>query len=666
MVAANRAKTSMFALFLALLLVHSADARAYEQSVWDDLSKKEEVFLRTLRTRPLDLPPAGKVTQKIACYFDAKYTYGVYLPKNYDHRKPWPVVFFNGPTGNGWQYCMMYQQYAEQLGWILVGANESKNGPLPEPIDNNICMIKDVLARFNVHKEMCIGAGFGGGGRIAGMLAFAEKDYPWMMGAIQMGAAQGPLPPVGGKQIYLIVGKLDPNLSEVQAWEKACRKADCKVETIEWNAGHQMPSGPMFFQALKWQTDQFLKHSTDTSDATQNKRQDYVQSLIDVARRGDAGNKVVEIYARYRDAYEAGTTIPCGLKMTKQALALERRMNDLARYPEVKKEIDCYTELLALIERVERKEANKALKAEEIKQPAVAEPTPVVQAPAPAVQAPAVPVAPATPDIPAPTPAAPETQAPAPAPTPAPAAVTPATPDTPDTPAPSSPVIPEPAAPDAQAGAPTRPEVAPVPAPTPAPEAAPVPAPPAETATVPVPVTPAPGLEPTPAQTPAPAPAPAPVPAFDPATPMAQIAPTLPAANTKPPAGVDDDDELIPEDDDLLPEELERRKQAAKAETDAAAAKLAAEAKAVEEAKKKAAEEARLAAISPWEQAQSLAKKYPGTPSAQRAQQLAMEWQLRFTALKINKAQVGMFGVPLPPAEELSSGRLQPESAKTK
>lgn len=95
----------IFTCFIALLDVQPV--HGYDQVKWDELSKKETDFLKTVKARPLAVPAAGKVTPNLACYFDERYHYAVYLPKKYDPRRAWPVVFFNSNYGNGQMFCQM-------------------------------------------------------------------------------------------------------------------------------------------------------------------------------------------------------------------------------------------------------------------------------------------------------------------------------------------------------------------------------------------------------------------------------------------------------------------------------------------------------------------------------------------------------------------------------
>lgn len=82
---------------------------------------KEDALKKPL---PLDLE-TGK-THKLECVEGGGYHYACYLPRDYDHDKPTPVLINFNPGGNAEPLSV---KLADELGWIMAGLTESKNGP---------------------------------------------------------------------------------------------------------------------------------------------------------------------------------------------------------------------------------------------------------------------------------------------------------------------------------------------------------------------------------------------------------------------------------------------------------------------------------------------------------------------------------------------------------
>jgi hypothetical protein len=223
-------------------------------------------------------------------------------------------------------------------------------------------MILDASFRFNVHAPMSIMLGFSGGARVGAATCFG-RNFPTLAGTIQMGAGHGPFPPTAqkNKQIYLLVGTKDSNNAETKAFAKECLAAGHKTVLIEWDGDHDNAPPALVREAIRWQTETFLKTNADKSPATLRLRKEYIARFIKAATDSEpAGNKVAT-YVLYRAAVDEGATIPLGADVKKDLDEIQnKKMKELAKDKEVKRECDCYNELKGLMGWAEKLPATKA------------------------------------------------------------------------------------------------------------------------------------------------------------------------------------------------------------------------------------------------------------------------------------------------------------------
>ena len=80
----------------------------------------------------LALQEPGK-TDVIKCAADPAQNYACYVPKAYTKAKKWPILYCYSPNAQGGYFVDLYRDVCEEVGWIVVGSNNSQNGP-GEPI----------------------------------------------------------------------------------------------------------------------------------------------------------------------------------------------------------------------------------------------------------------------------------------------------------------------------------------------------------------------------------------------------------------------------------------------------------------------------------------------------------------------------------------------------
>jgi hypothetical protein len=68
-------------------------------------------------------------TEVVTCKDDPAQKYACYVPKAYHKAKKWPILYCYSPNAEGGYFVDFYKEVCEEVGWIVVGSNNSKNGP---------------------------------------------------------------------------------------------------------------------------------------------------------------------------------------------------------------------------------------------------------------------------------------------------------------------------------------------------------------------------------------------------------------------------------------------------------------------------------------------------------------------------------------------------------
>jgi hypothetical protein len=88
--------------------------------------------------------------EKVACRADPAQSYALYLPSSFDPERRWPVLFLFDPGARGAAGVEAFRPAAETFGWILVGSNNSRNGPLEASVRAAHAVWTDVRERLPI------------------------------------------------------------------------------------------------------------------------------------------------------------------------------------------------------------------------------------------------------------------------------------------------------------------------------------------------------------------------------------------------------------------------------------------------------------------------------------------------------------------------------------
>src|SRR5690349_6772025 len=125
--------------------------------------------------------PKGQIVERIEALSDSSQSYALYLPSNYTADRKWPVLYAFDPGARGRIPVERFKAAAEKYGWIVVGSNNSRNGPLEGAVKAWNAMQTDTHQRFAIDDERMYGTGFSGGARAAVRIAIACKCLAGVM-----------------------------------------------------------------------------------------------------------------------------------------------------------------------------------------------------------------------------------------------------------------------------------------------------------------------------------------------------------------------------------------------------------------------------------------------------------------------------------------------------
>lgn len=115
--------------------------------------------------------PVGQVVESVVCLDDPAQTYALYLPSTYTPQRPWPILYAFDPRGRGSVPTNLFRGVAERLGYIVVGSNNSRNGPWPPIVAAMNAVWADTHARLALDPRRVYATGMSGGNAPAIQLA---------------------------------------------------------------------------------------------------------------------------------------------------------------------------------------------------------------------------------------------------------------------------------------------------------------------------------------------------------------------------------------------------------------------------------------------------------------------------------------------------------------
>jgi len=217
--------------------------------------KKPAVTEKTVPEEPAkENFPTGQIIEKVECKSNPTQNYALYLPKSYDTKKEYPIIYAFDAHGTGKLPVSNYKDLAEKYGYIIVGSNNSQNG-LPWEQSQAIAttLFNDTKARLAVNFNRINLLGFSGGARVANALTLSDNS---ISGVICCGAASPAVVPSSERNAYTffgIAGNADLNYVEMKKYndlDLAGHKV--KHAFISFDGKHEWPPVSAMDEAFLW------------------------------------------------------------------------------------------------------------------------------------------------------------------------------------------------------------------------------------------------------------------------------------------------------------------------------------------------------------------------------------------------------------------------------
>ena len=274
-----------------------------------------------------DSIPRGQIVDRIEALNDSSQSYALYLPSNYTPDRKWPVLYAFDPGARGRVPVERFKEAAEKYGWIVLGSNNSRNGPWDIAVNAWNAMQKDTHQRFAIDDERLYATGFSGGARAAIRIAIGCK----CLAGVMANGAGFPRDLAPSPQMHFVffgaAGVDDFNYPELKNLQEPLTKAGIihRVQTFEGR--HEWPPVSMATAAVEWMELHAIK-------AGKRPRDDGFintmwQQLLNDARSLEESKKYSEAYQLYLD-------LAANFKGLRDVAQIETKVNQFGNSRELK------------------------------------------------------------------------------------------------------------------------------------------------------------------------------------------------------------------------------------------------------------------------------------------------------------------------------------------
>jgi len=274
-----------------------------------------------------DSLPRGQIVERVEALNDSSQSYALYLPSNYTPDRKWPVLYAFDPGARGRVPIERFKEAAEKYGWIVVGSNNSRNGPWNVVVNAWNAMQTDAHQRFAIDDDRMYATGFSGGARVAISIAAGCK----CLAGVMANGAGFPVDVTPSPQMHFVffgaVGVDDFNYPELKSLQEPLTKAGIihRVQTFEGR--HEWPPVSLATAAVEWMELHAIKAGKRRRD------DDFInatwQHLLSDARTLEEAKKYYEADQLYLDLAQS-------FKGLREVAEIETKVNQLSDSREVK------------------------------------------------------------------------------------------------------------------------------------------------------------------------------------------------------------------------------------------------------------------------------------------------------------------------------------------
>ena len=247
--------------------------------------------------------PVGVLVAQQVCAAKPDQSYALYLPLRYSPAKRWPIVYAFDPAARGDVPVERMKDAAERHGYIVVGSNNSRNGPWKIEAEAAQAMLEDTHARLSIDDRRVYFAGFSGGARVASQIAQRCKCAA---GVILNGAGFSPgTPPTRDITfaVFAAVGSFDFNYPEVAELDEKLQQAGFPQILRHFDGAHQWAPASLMTEALAWFRLVAMKQNREPRDDVF-----VADQAAEAALRAHALEQSGDLYAAWREYLQNAAT----------------------------------------------------------------------------------------------------------------------------------------------------------------------------------------------------------------------------------------------------------------------------------------------------------------------------------------------------------------------
>jgi dienelactone hydrolase len=209
----------------------------------------------------------GVVIEKISSRRDSSKSYALYLPTSYSTNRKFPIIYCFDPVARGPFAVAQFSSAAEKYNYIVVGPNNSRNGP-NEPLTEIVRDLwEETHATLSIDDRRVYVAGFSGGARVAISVAFWLKGQ--VAGVIACGGGFPNRIPLNTSRTFVLfatTGIDDFNNPEMQLLYRTLQSSAPPVRLILFDGGHMWLPVELATNALEWLELQAMKSGLRDKD----------------------------------------------------------------------------------------------------------------------------------------------------------------------------------------------------------------------------------------------------------------------------------------------------------------------------------------------------------------------------------------------------------------
>lgn len=214
------------------------------------------------------LLPRTTVILSVPCRADPKQSYALYIPSTYTPERRWPIVYGFAPDADGEQPVSLMKDAAEKYGYLVVGSNNSRNGPRDLEEQAAQAIWRDTHERFALDKQRVYFTGLSGGARAATSLADACGNCAagvFLQGA---GFPSSGLPKEKiSFSVFASVGVFDFNYPELVQLQQQLDARGVPNRLRRFPGRHEWAPPEIWMEATEWMELMAMKQGRREKDA---------------------------------------------------------------------------------------------------------------------------------------------------------------------------------------------------------------------------------------------------------------------------------------------------------------------------------------------------------------------------------------------------------------